>query len=453
MQQIRPDDGLTTSNIIFDEFAFLKYNDRVYKACQPAFKRASENAKKHGSPYGMVIITTPANLDTESGQFCFEMLQNAAKWSVDLFDLTSEELDNYIELNSKNNFVWVQYSYKELGRDDEWLKQQIREMNGDTATIKREILLEWPRSMDSSVLSEDQLDKIHSFIKQPATRLFINSYPICFYETIDVNLNYIVSCDVSGGLSRDNSVINIIHPEDFRIVGDFVNNKIDTDSFRKLIYELLTFYFRNALLVIERNSYGLNIIQTLMKDPKIEPRMYREEKEHLGEKKQSNGFVVKQKTKTIAYGVDTNTATRKQMFDLLPEIVDTEYDKFISPNLYSDLASLEKKKNGKIEHSASGHDDSLMAYLIFRYAVFHGKCFRDKFGISPIPSRMNIKVQSSSADIARIASLIENANATAINHEVFNNDPMYNYLADQQRKIGDTDNQLDAFMRITNLNK
>ena len=84
-----------------------------------------------------------------------------------------------------------------------------------------------------------------------------------------------------------------------------------------------------------------------MKDPQIEPRMYRENREALGEKKTQNGFVVKKKSATVAYGVDTNTITRKQMFDMLPEIVETEYDKFVSPNVYNDLASLERKRNGK----------------------------------------------------------------------------------------------------------
>lgn len=189
-----------------------------------------------------------------------------------------------------------------------------------------------------------------------------------------------------------------------------------------------------------------------MKDSNIEPRMYREDREALGEKKQSNGFTIRQKTKTIAYGVDTNSVTRKQMFDLLPEIIETEYDKFVSQNLYDNLASLEKKKNGKIEHSSSGHDDSLMAYLIFRYAVFHGKCFRDRFGINPVPSRMNIKVQSSTADIAKIASLIEAANSGISNVNMTND--TFNYLAQQERRLkDDSDAQLDAFIRITNLNK
>lgn len=449
--------GLTTSNIIFDEYAFMKYNEKVYKACQPAFKRASENAKLNNMPYGMVIITTPNNLDVESGAWCYSMIQNAAKWNFQLFDLTDDELDAYIENNSQNNFLFVQYSYKELGRSEEWLRQNIRECNGDTATVKREILLEWPRSMDSSVFSEDQLDKVYSFIKQPVTRIFVlDYYQIEFYEIPDFNLNYILSCDVSGGLSRDNSVINIIHPEDFRIVGDFRNNKIDTENFKKLIEKLMTFYIKNAILVVEKNSYGLNVIDYLMKIPDIERRMYREDKETLGEKKQANGFTVRKKTKTISYGVDTNVSTRKKMFDLLPEIVDTEYDKFVSPNIYSDLSSLEKKRNGKIEHSSSGHDDSLMAYLIFRYAVYHGTCFRDRFGISSVPSRVNVKTVSNTEDMKRIEGIIKMANEQADSLVSLRSNPLYEKLVEQDRMFkreDDSNKEVESFMRIVNFNK
>ena len=36
----------------------------------------------------------------------------------------------------------------------------IRECNGDLLKVKREILLQWPRSMESSVFNEEQLEKI-----------------------------------------------------------------------------------------------------------------------------------------------------------------------------------------------------------------------------------------------------------------------------------------------------
>ena len=455
MQQINKDVGLTTSNIVFDEFAFMKYNQITYEACLPAYKRAAENAKKHGTPYGMTITTTPNNLDVEAGAFCHLMMDQAAKWSTDCFDFDNGQLEDFIAANSMNNFLFVQYSYSQLGRDEEWLKQMIRECNGNLAKIKREILLDWPRSMDSSVFNEEQLDKVHEFVKNPVTRIFIKGkYEVTFYETPDLNLNYILSCDVAGGLSHDNSVINIIHPEDFRIVGDFRNNKVDTEEFKNIIIELMTTFFRNSLLVVERNSYGLNIVTALMKMPSIEPRMYRENKETLGEKKTKDGFTVKKKSQTVAYGVDTNSVSRKQMFDMLPELVETEYDKFVSPNIYGDLASLERKKNGKIEHSTSGHDDSLMAYLIFRYAVFYGKCFRDRFGVNSIPSRMNVKVVSSTESMKHIEALITSANTASDASIALQNNPIYNSLVDQQIKMNEGENkQLDAFLRITNFNK
>ena len=199
---------------------------------------------------------------------------------------------------------------------------------------------------------------------------------------------------------------------------------------------------------------GLNVIQRLMKDPAIEPRMYREEKETPGEKKQQNGFTVRKKTKTIGYGVDTNTVTRKQMLDMLQEMVETEYDKFISPNVYNNLATLEKKKTGKIEHSASGHDDSLMAYLIFRWAVYYGKCFRDKFGISPVPSRMNVRVVSSQENFSKLEAIILKANSNNIAETAMSQNPMYNALMDQQRKLNSDENkQMNSFLNIINLNK
>ena len=448
--------GLTIANVYWDEFSFTKYCDITYQAAIHAFKRASENAKKNGTPYGFIITTTPANLDTEPGAYCKSMIDKAAVWKLQLFDMTPDEIHAYIQANSSNNFIFVQYTYKELGRDEEWLAETIRDCQGDIAKVKREILLEWPKSMDSSVFNEEQLDKIYEFVKQPESHFYLldKQYCIDWYEKPDININYILSCDVSGGLSRDNSTIVIIHPEDFRVVGDFRSNKIDTDSFKKLLLELMTIYLRNSLLVIERNSYGLNLLQSLMKNPAIEPRMYREKKEALGEKKTKDGFTVKKKTNTVAYGVDTNTVTRKQMLDLLPEIVETEYDKFVSPHVYRDISTLEKKKTGKIEHSASGHDDSLMAYLIFRWAVYYGKCFRDMFGISAIPSRMNVKVVSSQENFAKIEALIENMNKVENANSSFRNNPMYAQLADQQRKLqSDEDTQVNAFLRIANLNK
>jgi L-rhamnose mutarotase len=56
--------GNTVPIIWYDEFAFLKYNSTIYAAAAPAFSKASESAKKNGTPYGKLITTTPRPLGT-----------------------------------------------------------------------------------------------------------------------------------------------------------------------------------------------------------------------------------------------------------------------------------------------------------------------------------------------------------------------------------------------------
>lgn len=451
--------GLTTALAYYDEFAFLKFNQTIYEAALPAWKTAAQNAKNSGVPYGITITTTPNNLDVPQGAFCKLMIDMAAPFYPKLFDYTDEELDEYVSANSGNDFLFVQYTYKELGRDEKWLQECVRQFNNNMLKVKREVLLEWPRSTDLSVFTESQLDKIFHCLKEPLFTLPINKYNFYFYEKIDFNRNYVLSCDVAGGISKDFSTMVIIDPADFHIVGVFKNNRIDTDNFTKLIETVMLDVLFQAIIIVERNSYGLAILDRLMKNPRIEPRMVSEIREQTAEKTMANGFIVKRKNKNFIYGVDTTSKSRRLMMEMLPEIVDTEYDKIISKFLYDEIAGLENKKNGKIEHSETSHDDVLMAYLIFRYAVYHGKCLRQKFGISSIPSQSNVKTKSSDEAIEKIFGIINNANQRDIVQSSSDSEMMA-YLLDRRRKLnadGGTSNsqeeQLQQFLNVINLNK
>jgi hypothetical protein len=443
--------GMTTSNIYFDEFAFLSRNKIIYEAALPAWSTASENAKKAGVPYSIVITTTPNNVDTKQGAYAKKMIDISAQWKLTCFDMNEVELKDYIKKNSSNDFIYVQYNYMELGRSEEWLQQQIRSFQGDLAKVKRELLLEWPRSTDFSVFSEEQLDKIFANLKAPVANLNVNGYFINFYEKPDFNTNYIISCDVAGGLSQDNTAITMIAPDDFRVVADFRNNKMDTDNTKHFIEKLMVEYFTNAILIIERNSYGLNLAQYFMKNKIIEPRMVSEVRESLGEKTQKDGFTVKSRIKNIIYGIDTNVKTRALMYELLPDIVDNEYDKIVSPYLYEDIAGLERKRNGKIEHSETSHDDNLMSYLIFRYALHYGKSLKNKFGINAIPSKGNVKVVSSTQNMRRIETLINQA-ASLDSISNFNSEA-YNYLKQREEQLKEKDRVSTLFGFVADLNK
>lgn len=53
--------GNTVACIWYDEFAFLKYNKRVFDAAAFAYSKASEAAEENGAPHSRIITTTPKN--------------------------------------------------------------------------------------------------------------------------------------------------------------------------------------------------------------------------------------------------------------------------------------------------------------------------------------------------------------------------------------------------------
>jgi hypothetical protein len=187
-----------------------------------------------------------------------------------------------------------------------------------------------------------------------------------------------------------------------------------------------------------------------MADRDVERRMVREEREIIGEKTQKDGFNVKRRTKNIVYGVDTNMKSRRLMMELLPEIIDNEYDKITSPKLYDDIAGMERKKSGKIEHSDSSHDDVLFSYLIFRYALHYGDSLRQKFGISPIASKNNLKSTGIFTDITKMGSIIDNANK--LDNLLITNTQAYQTLKAYEDNNKEESDMKDAFLRILDLN-
>ena len=67
--------------------------------------------------------------------------------------------------------------------------------------------------------------------------------------------------------------------------------------------------------------------------------------------------------------------------DMLRQRVDFHKDKFVSQLLLDELMTLEQKKNGRIEHSDTGHDDQVFSYLMAMYVWYEGIDLMERYGI------------------------------------------------------------------------
>jgi len=369
--------GSTTPLQYWDEKAFLKYNKIMRRASAPATTKAMEEAEKGSKPYGITITTTPNNLDLEEGAYVKSMINDAYMFDEFMYDLKNrDEIVEKIESNSKNRFMYIEFSYKQLGRDEKWFKKQCADLDNDMLTIKREILLEWTFASDNSVYTEDQLEILSKYHVEPIGNLLLMKYyEIKFLKDIDFNKPWVIGVDPAAGLSRDSSCIEITDPYTFEIVGEFKNNTIDTNDFTMLVHNLMTHYFKNSLLVIERNSYGQNMLDFLMKT-NIEKNLYFEYKEKKGEKViqdvRANQHK-KMKKKVKVYGVYTTETVRGQMLDILTDTINHTPSAITSKNVFSNIKTLERNNRGKIEHRRGEHDDNMMAYLLARFVLAFGE--------------------------------------------------------------------------------
>ena len=95
------------------------------------------------------------------------------------------------------------------------------------------------------------------------------------------------------------------------------------------------------------------------------------------------------------------------MFDLLQGIVDEEAEVFTSPNLYEDTKNLITLPNNRLEAAPGFHDDSLMSYLIARWAIYYGKNMQKLFGIGKIASPENGDKENAGMSALRMMANIE----------------------------------------------
>ena len=348
--------------------SFLKYNDIVYTAAAPAQGQAALEAENNGKPFFTTMTTTPNNADTPSGAYCLGMIHEACRFDESMYDMTREQLVAVLDRNSSNDFLYIEFTYKELGRSEKWFRKQCRALNNDQLKIKREILLEWTKASDVSPFTEEQLDAIDVHVKEEIGGLTLREYyRLELLSLIKRNKVYLVSCDVAGGLDQDSSSITITDPDTCLPVGWFANNKIDTDEFFEMICELIEEHLPRACLIIERNSYGLAIIQRLMKT-KYEKNLFFHFKKTKAEKKVGQKSTP---TRTKVYGVDTSTQSRELMIDILKKEVISNPEYFLFKRIFDEIRGLERKKTGKIEHGETSHDDVLMSYLIARYVMWY----------------------------------------------------------------------------------
>lgn len=248
--------GKTLTIMWYDEYGFLPYNDAIYMNAAPAFKTAAMNAKANGSPYGIIITTTAAFMTTPEGVEAYRMKEDATDFDESWYDKTYSDLMNIIKANTKSDFIYIKFTYQQLGCSEEWFNDVCKLLKNSWPDIRREILLEWASGVESSPFKPEDLDIISGLVKQPISTVYLlGKYRFDTYLQADTHTYPpIIGVDVASGYKHDSSTITVIDSLTTKVLGCMNCNYISTLDLARCIEFIAKNWMPNCIINIERNG-------------------------------------------------------------------------------------------------------------------------------------------------------------------------------------------------------
>ena len=393
--------GASAAILYFDEIEHTPFFDELLSNSAPAFKTASDNARAAGKPSSRVFSTTPGNLDTREGLTCKPIIESMTPFTERMYDMDETQLMEYKsayreeyhsdETKDRSREVvdifYAEFQYYQVRKNYDWVLEQYK-LSGDRTAIRREILLQRIRGTTDSPISPEDIEYlISNAIKSDKDLLINNKWRFRLYEhgqgtengvlkDLDDNIPYLVGIDPASGGGGDNTAITIVNPYNLQVAAEFKNPYISGTDLCRLLITLVADYIPKAVIIPEKNSMGIYLIQMLVESSSIKENLYWSESASLVDEvtveSDSDYHLKMAANQWKKYGTYLTKKTRDAMLELLFKhvneckvLLNTEY-------LVDDICKLVRTSTGRIEATKGEHDDCLFSYLHAIYIWYTG---------------------------------------------------------------------------------
>lgn len=374
-----------------DEYDFTPFNNEIMDAASFAYSTARDNSKLNKSLYGRILTSTPGYLNTQAGKDADKRIQRMLRWDDHFYNKPITAIRALLDSNKCNGYMYIEHSWKQLGKSMEWYMNQCKLVDYDNDKILREIELQRIQGNERSPFRKQALVYISQHKRPIIEKLDIREdlIPINIYEKINKKTTYIISIDPAEGLALNNNAFVLINPHTQLIVAEYKSPYISPPDFFRMICEFIQRRVPRCMIVIESNR-GRELVNRFLESPYRYQLWYDADK--LADKKvlttDKFGAQKKASYKRRSIGFDTTPKTKPLMFSIIERLMEEELDKVSTEYLVKDVSSVQRKPNGTIvmgvgdDDEGEGHGDVLMAYLIGMFVLFNAKNL-DEFGIHP----------------------------------------------------------------------
>ena len=380
--------GMTVPSQHWDEIAYFLNISITYPIAISSTTTAIENAKAAGQSYGNILTTTAGKLNTEEGRFTHNLICNSLVFSEKLYDLPNEaELLKVVQANSRQAMVYSEFNYKQLGKTDEWFKQTAARTVGGEDIINRDLLNRWTYGTDTNPIDKKFLERMYESKREPEYIQYVDEFLIRWYipDTIVKvpsefsKIPIIIGMDASENVGRDFTSLVLIDARNMSVIGTCLCNTVNIIKVSQFICRWLIKY-DNILFVPERNSVGCAIIDycLLQLDSHgINPffRIYNDVIQNLETYKLNKASLMRPgiyNEYRKLFGFRTSSSSRTFLYKtVFFKVLELASHVVQDQGIINEIAGL-SIKNGRIDHSGEGHDDSVIAYILTAYVLFFG---------------------------------------------------------------------------------
>ena len=294
-----------------------------------------------------------------------------------------QALKEFLDKESTNNMMYLEFSYKQLGETDEWLKRVTADKTN--IEIETDYLNIWQVGAGTSVVPVNLLKRISDSVIEPIDystygTLTVNWFISKSVITSDDNRGkfFIIGCDTSDNVGEDFTTLCMLDPTD---LGVMATCRVNTPSFTHVaqcVSELME-QFPNAILVPERNKNGAVLVDVLIDKLlalHMSPfrRIYNTfVQDWSSTSKDFDRIDLSSGVNRKHFGYNTTSSTRDDLYGkVLINQLNIMADRVYDYNLSEEIKAL-SVRNGRIDHIIGQHDDLTMYMMLAGWFALYGK--------------------------------------------------------------------------------
>lgn len=397
--------GFTSPINIIDEAAFIENVSIAMGAMLMSGNAAREYARLNNKPYGTILATTTGDIDDREGRYIYNLANSATLWNESFYDVENiNELNEIILKNCnistnkiKSPIVYISFSHRQLGYDDEWLQRRLQENISTPENLARDLFNQWTSGNSQSPIPKQYINALRENTKEDSISEFYSpyNYLLNWYITpeeienrINNKINFIIGIDTSDAAGRDDVAFVVRDSSTGEIICTATFNELNLITLADFFVSFLLKY-TNSVMIIERRSSASAIIDYMIQKLlyyEINPftrlyntifqnkEQYKEQFEEIMKAKYYNEDIFIKYKKHIGFTTSGSGITSRSelysttLLNMLKYTSTITYDK----KLISQISSL-VIKNNRIDHPEDGNDDLVIAALLSYWLLINGK--------------------------------------------------------------------------------